>query len=66
MNVGNKATRELPITILLEYLHSLTQDWTYKSRNNANQPSLSLQKKSKDMLNKNFIQRLRLHVTFKT
>ena len=54
--------RELLITMLLEYLHFLVQDWSYANRNNARSTFTNLAKRPQDMINENYIKSLKLQV----
>ncbi|XP_050217675.1 uncharacterized protein LOC126668527 [Mercurialis annua] len=63
LNATNIAARELPITIMLEFLRSLVQKWSHANRERARATKTDMSKTAEEMLNENYIQSLHLTVS---
>ncbi|XP_062075193.1 uncharacterized protein LOC133779220 [Humulus lupulus] len=62
LNVATVATRELPVTTLLECLSGLLQDWTYTIRKLAQKKMTRLTPVAEQALTNNFVYSLRLTI----
>ncbi|XP_062085649.1 uncharacterized protein LOC133791748 [Humulus lupulus] len=62
LNAATVAAREVPVTILLECLHGLLQDWTYTNRKLDQKTMTRLTPVAKQALTNNFVYSLRLTV----
>ncbi|XP_062080296.1 uncharacterized protein LOC133785050 [Humulus lupulus] len=62
LNVATVASREVPVTTLLECLRGLLQDWTYTNRKLAQKTMTRLTLVAEQALTNNFVYSLRLIV----
>ncbi|XP_050232912.2 uncharacterized protein LOC126681415 [Mercurialis annua] len=61
-NAAVNRARELPVTMLMEYLRSLVQRWSYKNRNLARGTFTKLTTKYDSLLRENYINSLKIEV----
>ncbi|XP_050222579.1 uncharacterized protein LOC126672668 [Mercurialis annua] len=62
-NAATKAARELPIATLLEYLRSLTQQWSVTNRSIGEATFIKISRQAEAMLEENTIQSLKLSIS---